>query len=285
MKSKEFDSILNECLERLLVKGEALEECLMSYPQQADELEPLLQMALVTNQATAIQPSPEFRARARYQFRSALQELESKKGRPLFSWRRPWVTAVTVFLVLLLVGGGTVVASGDSMPGELLYSVKLATEQVQLTLARSALGKAELCAQLADRRVTEIIYAANKGDAEQTEQATQRLDTCLATIAGLAGVQREEAGTLRVPAPAMAPTPAPPKAAEPSEDIYALTGGESELEITLVHYAVSHPADLKAALETAPESTKPALYRAIAVSEIGYKQALKAVEEVKDQWE
>ena len=62
-KSRESDNILDECLERLLVKGETIEECLASYPQQADELKPLLQIALAAKKATAIQPHPEFRAR------------------------------------------------------------------------------------------------------------------------------------------------------------------------------------------------------------------------------
>ena len=126
-KNKEFDNVLNECLERLLVKGETIEECLDSYPQQADELKPLLQTALATKQASAIQPRPEFRTKARYQLRSALQEVESKRGRSFFGWQRQWVTAVTVVLILLLVGGSTVAAAGNSMPDEPLYPVKLAT--------------------------------------------------------------------------------------------------------------------------------------------------------------
>jgi len=78
-KSREFDTILDECLERLLVKGETVEQCLKSYPEQADELKPLLQTALATKKASAIQPCPEFKVRARYQLHSALQEMKSKK--------------------------------------------------------------------------------------------------------------------------------------------------------------------------------------------------------------
>ena len=74
-KTTEFDNILDECLERVLIKGEALEQCLASYPEYAAELESLLQTALLTKKASAIKPRPEFRDRARYQFRSALQEM------------------------------------------------------------------------------------------------------------------------------------------------------------------------------------------------------------------
>ena len=34
-ESREFDNILDECLERLLVKGETIEQCLQSYPEHA----------------------------------------------------------------------------------------------------------------------------------------------------------------------------------------------------------------------------------------------------------
>jgi len=81
-KSREFNNILDECLERLLTKGETIEQCLRDFPEQADELEPLLQMALATKKAITIQPRPEFRAEARYQFLSALQRREEKRSPP-----------------------------------------------------------------------------------------------------------------------------------------------------------------------------------------------------------
>ena len=289
-KSRKFNDILDECLERLLVKGETIEQCLQSYPEQADELEPLLQIALATKKASVIQPRPEFRAKARYQFRSALQEIEPKRGYSLFGWQSRWATAVTVVLVLVLAGGSTVAAAGNSMPDNPLYSVKLATEQVQLTLTPSALGKAELHARLADKRVAEIICMANKGKPEQVERVTQRLNSSLARVAVLIAPQKKEAGVLLAPAPRVVPTPAP--AAEealvveeaPAEQT---RGGRDEgikvdkrakLRMMMARYAVEHPAALRAVLKTVPESAKPALRRAISVSDTSYKQALDALD-------
>ena len=83
---KEFDNILDECLERLLVKGETIEQCLQDYPQYAGEIEPLLQTAMATKKALAIQPGVEFKARARYQFQSVLKEAKPGRGLPFFSW-------------------------------------------------------------------------------------------------------------------------------------------------------------------------------------------------------
>jgi len=284
-KRRKFDNILDECLERLLVKGETIEQCLRSYPEQADELEPLLQTALATKQAAAIQPRPEFRAQARYQFRSALQEIEQRRRLPLFGWQPRWATVVAIVLVLLLAGGSTVAAAGNSMPDNPLYPVKLATEQVQLALTPSALGKAELYAKLADKRVAEIVHVANKGKPEQVERVTQRLNSYLARVAVLALAERKEAGVF------MAPPPSAPAAEEvlvveevPAErtrggkDVHVQANGRDRLRIRLADYAINHPARLRAVMKTAPESAKPALRRAIAASEAGCKKALEALE-------
>jgi len=273
-ETEEFNNILDECLERLLVKGETVEQCLASYPEQVDELEPLLQTALVTKKALAIQPRPEFKARARYQLGSALQEVKPKR-RFFFSWQPRWATAVAAVLILLLGGGSTVAAAGNSMPDDLLYPVKLATEQVQLTLTRSNMARAELHAELADRRVAEIIYMADKGDAQQVEAIAQRLDKHLVMVAGLGSVLESDGaprGQVQLQAPVLS------EEAPGDEDVYSGANNQARLKLTLESHAANHRADLQDVLETAPESVKPALRRAIAVSETGYERALGALD-------
>ena len=78
--------ILNECIDRI-IKGEMVEQCLRSYPDQAKELEPLLRTALNVKIASNIQPRAEFKARAEYEFRAALRKMEAKKShrRSLFN--------------------------------------------------------------------------------------------------------------------------------------------------------------------------------------------------------
>jgi hypothetical protein len=190
-KAREFDNILDDCLERLL-KGETIEQCLAEYPEHAAELEPLLRTALDTREAAAIKPRFEFRERARYQFQAALREVESKKGRGFFGLQRRWVTVVISVFALLVVVSGTVVAASNSLPDEPLYKVKLATEAVRLALTPSALGKAELHAELADKRVEEIIKMADEGKVEQVEQTTERLDSHLVAMAGLVTPEEKE---------------------------------------------------------------------------------------------
>jgi len=182
------------------------------------------------------------------------------------------------------------------MPDSPLYSVKLATEQVRMTLTPSQIGKARLCAELADRRVTEIAYMAGEGNTGQVEIITQRLDKHLALLTVLVLAQRgNEAPMLMVPPPpgeAAAPPETPPTTDEaPWEPELAPQPGKAEggsddstqnvnqakLRDTLVSDAARNRAVLHTALDKVPESTKAALRRALAVSEDGYEEALEAL--------
>jgi len=180
--------------------------------------------------------------------------------------------ALMIIGIVLVAGGGTAAAASNSMPDSPLYPVKLATEQVRLTLTPSDMGKARLCAMLADRRVAEIIYMASKGNAQQVEVIAQRLDKRLTMLAILVSAQK--AGAPRV----LAPTPAPSEEAWTEEDVDAQGKGRAELRIIVVDCACNHPAALRAALGKAPESAKPALRRAITISVVGYERALAALD-------
>ena len=79
------------------------------------------------------------------------------------------------------------VAAANSMPDNTLYPVKLATEQVQLTVTFSDIGKAELNAKLADKRVDEIVVMASKGDPESLQIAAKNLNSNLENLTKLAG--------------------------------------------------------------------------------------------------
>ena len=304
-KSKEFDNILNECLERLLARGETAEQCLRSYPEYTDKLKPLLETALSVNRMSAIQPSEEFRERARHQFRSALKEAELRKSRPFIGWLWQPRWAVTVAIALLLAaGGGTVAASGDSMPDEPLYSVKLITEDVEIFFTRSKVGRAQLYAELADKRVAEIVVMADENRPDKVDEAAGRLESYLTEIVDLASGEQAADGMLMGPAMEEAAAPesevAPPPAEE--EEVPAETPATREpqppsavdmgepakwaglqsdplgtLKATVTLNAIDHVARLRAALEEVPASARPALRRALAISEAGYDRILESL--------
>jgi len=284
-RDNKFNNILDECLERLLAKDETIAQCLLSYPEYAVELESLLHTVVATKEALAIQPRPEFKSEARYQFSLALQKVEPKRRLPFLGWQPRWAIAMVAFLVLLLAGGGTVAAAGDSMPDSFLYPVKLATEQVQLRLTPSDIGKAELYAKLADRRVAEIVYMVNEGKPEHLEPTAERLNKQLALIVDLSLVDSGEAKSVELAEDEGGRVMlAPPSAAEESgkeeygEDTSAQAGERTELRTLLMHNSADHLVKLNTVLEAAPESAKPALRRIITELAAGYEKALGALD-------
>ncbi len=186
-REQEFNNILDECLDRLIFKGEPAEQCLSDYPEMADELRPLLETALVTSSIIDLKPDSAFRSKARAEMHSVLRQAEEKKERSVFgfAWRRGLVTALSVLLVVFAVTGGTAAASSRAMPDSFLYPVKLATEKVQLAFTFTDLGKAEANARIADKRVEEIVYLANQEnpDAEEIDVLATNLNTNLLNIA------------------------------------------------------------------------------------------------------
>ncbi len=271
--NKEFDNILEECLKRLLEKGDKIADCLASYPEHADALKPLLEMATTTRKAISIQPRPEFKAKASYQFQAALQQAASRKKRFLFPLRLRWATVATAALILLLASGGMVAASSNSMPDEPLYHIKLAVEQFQLKLTPSALGKAKLYARLSDKRVIEIVRMAQKGNPRLIEMVTQRLDNQLTMLASLAITRQLEAGAAE-----KALSPAAPGAEGMDSQTFSSQDGNGDQLLSLLQqYATSHPETLRNLLSSVPEEVKSALLEAIAVTSAGYERAISAI--------
>ena len=157
--NKDFDDIIDKCLERITLHGESIENCLESYPLLSDQLEPLLRTALSTREAFSVEPRREFKQAAKARLLQAVEvkrELEEKRRVPLLNWQRRWAVALSLVLVLLIAGGSTVAASTGSLPGDTLYPVKTATEKVQAFFTFGEDAKANLYMKLAERRIEEI---------------------------------------------------------------------------------------------------------------------------------
>lgn len=166
------EEVLDECL-RLLREGKTVAECLARYPNQAEEIEPLLRLALRGQKALGtIQPAEAARAAGRQQLLAALSALSARSERrrwPFFS--RGLAFALASLALVILLSGGTVLASFRSLPGEPLYSVKQATEQFRVTLTTSSSSKAKLLVTLADNRIEEIRALEEQGKESEAEQA------------------------------------------------------------------------------------------------------------------
>ncbi len=163
--SRDFNDILDACLDRITQRGDSIEQCLESYPDQADELEPLLRAAIFMKEASTVEPRPEFQRMARARLLSAVAEKKEKeRGRrlPFWSWQRRWAVALSVVLALVIMSGGTVAAATNSLPGDLLYPVKTTTERVQAFFTFGKEAKANLHITLAERRIAEIEALADR---------------------------------------------------------------------------------------------------------------------------
>jgi len=183
VNKKQFDNILNECLERLLTGQETVEQCLQRYPEFAAELEPLLRTAVMMNKAADVKPSAEFRARARYQMQ--LKMAQEKAPQRITRTVPQWAIAVCTIMLVFVLGGGTVLAAANTMPGNPLYTVKLATENIQVKLAGSEARKAELYLAMTNERVTEMTWMVNNSKTQNLEAAVQRLNDYYVKISEL----------------------------------------------------------------------------------------------------
>jgi hypothetical protein len=158
--SERLKDILDDCLDRVTKRGDTIEQCLEIYPDWADELEPLLRTAVSVKTATSFRARPEFQISTKSKLMSAIaarREEQERKGASFWiAFQRRWVVAVSLILVLLIAGTGTVGASMNSLPGDLLYPVKTATERVQAFFTFQNEAKANLYAKFAERRVEEI---------------------------------------------------------------------------------------------------------------------------------
>ena len=181
--NKQFNNILDECLERLLTGQETVEQCLQRYPEHATELEPLLRTATIMKKAVDVEPSADFRARARYQLQSMMAESKAPRRAVRFAPR--WAIAVCAVMLVFVLGGGTVLAANGSMPGSPLYAVKLATENLSIKLAGSEEKKAELYVTMANQRVTEMTWMVDNGKTQNLEAAATRLNSYYTKIGEL----------------------------------------------------------------------------------------------------
>jgi len=105
--SKDFDEILDECVDRIN-SGEGIEECLASYPEHAQELEPALRAIFDIRAAYSFTPRPGAKAAAKQRFYAALDSLERKRQerrvvpQRLFEWWKAWAAVATVLLLVLI---------------------------------------------------------------------------------------------------------------------------------------------------------------------------------------
>jgi len=89
---------------------------------------------------------------------------------------RPLVMGAAAFVVLIGGWTGMVGAAFDTVPGDVLYPVKIANERAQLSLAFSDEQKARLHMEFASNRLDEAVAIVASGNPDLTDQAMVAID-------------------------------------------------------------------------------------------------------------
>ena len=164
-------------------RGEKVEE------QQA----PLVRAAQQASALSAPPPPPPYRlspGRQRFLAEAAnlrAAKMQGKKGRLVIIRPLKLATALVAVLILFGLVFGAGQAAAASLPGELLYPLKLAGEGVLLELTTDADAWAALNLALAERRldeITELLEAGEVPDEAAVQRAGQQLRAAEAVILG-----------------------------------------------------------------------------------------------------
>ena len=179
--NQDFDAALSECLD-LMRRGTETEACLGRYPQYVTELRPLLQLADKIRDVITPMPTGQARIAGRRRMLEAMAEKHPQRPiaapvsppravptvpqpiRKKPQYVRPvWRLAFAIAMVTIMVTGGTLVASAASLPGDVLYPVKLVTQQTQIALTFDAGTRSQLEEQFNLRQRQDIQTAARLG--------------------------------------------------------------------------------------------------------------------------
>lgn len=272
-----FETVLDKCIDDIISCRYSVKECLEAYPEFAVDLEPLLETACTSFEAAAVEPRPEFRARARYEFYAAVDEMAARKISPWFSFTARWAqAAVGLAAGLMITGTGVVAAASGSLPGQALYSVKTFSEQVQAGLTFTDSGRTQMYAAMADKRVSEIVTLVDTGRAELVSEATDRLDANLSAMSGSAGDYKglEIPPSLVEEFPGITPYPSDDTIKAENLEIFVILPQDSNLVQSLKTRSITGYITLVEKLNQAPEESRPILEQALAVYVRGYHTAI-----------
>jgi hypothetical protein len=187
--SKSVADILAESLDAI-ERGEMTPaECLARYPQHRAELEASLRTVQLLRGAPLPAPSPEFRQGARARL---LNRLPPRRPRRLvlpflegWGWRpaavRVPVTLALVVALLVLGGGGVAYAWHHALPGDHLYTLKIAVEDARLAAADDE-DQVKIRLRSVESRVREIEALADQERYEDVPIAVNQLEGRVAEL-------------------------------------------------------------------------------------------------------
>lgn len=161
-------NILEQCLSALSAGQMSISDCLAQYPQHATWLKPELTVAhLATRLNAPAMPASNVDAlEARLMKRFDTKQQREKPANNIIRFPGFFAGKAAAVLVLVLLmglaGTGTVAASAQSKPDDVLYSVKRAWEDIIVLLATLFGQVDDVWLHLAKERADDVMYLDDK---------------------------------------------------------------------------------------------------------------------------
>ncbi|MCL5029042.1 MAG: DUF5667 domain-containing protein [Bacteroidetes bacterium] len=189
---QDIELLLDNCINEMR-KGKSIDECLAKYSQSATggagQLRPLLQLVQQLEILPKPEPAPEaisgtlinighhIAQRSMTSEKLTAAEKLQKKSSIFNIIRRPkiaWAFSAAFLFLVVLFSAATI--SANSVPGDILYPLKLATEKVKFLLTFNSEKKAELRLTFSDKRLQEMIAIFQQSGKLDTTLLKEMLD-------------------------------------------------------------------------------------------------------------
>lgn len=193
---KPIEEILDICLEKV-AQGVPIDEVLEQYPDYKDQLKHLLAIATDIKDAPVPTVSDRAVASCLIKMGKAIQLQKEKTRRvklPRISYfpSPAWIRGLVFVLILIFISWSTASLSAYSLPGDLLYPVKLVTEKVKYFLTINSEGKAELRITYSEERTKELVKHLNKKGELNTQLLKAMLDEAALALANVSRLPEDK---------------------------------------------------------------------------------------------
>jgi hypothetical protein len=169
MKSTDITINFDEALKELR-KGNSLESVLNLFPEDRDELKPLLEMSQMF---TALKKKEIPRPRKQYRFIN--HEFTHQEVAPVIIRGFGYFARLAAFplslIIVLTASAGTIHFAKTSLPGQTFFAVKKATEQIPLALTSDFSTRVQIQLELTQKRLTEAEEIVKSGTDSATKVA------------------------------------------------------------------------------------------------------------------
>jgi hypothetical protein len=199
MMNRKLDWVIDECLSRVQTGDETVKDCVQGYPELKDVLEPLLALTLRVNETLAPEkPDAQFVRNAKIRILNRVsastasissENHQPKRTRRIDFRRRRWSTVIAGIVIAAMLFGsgfGMKQASASALPGDTLYPVKRAGEEIQLALSFTANGDIALLYEFADYRLEEAQTLSEEGRFDDLGIALEGFEDAMSMLEGIA---------------------------------------------------------------------------------------------------